>query len=88
MPDVAIWKDKKAREAFIARGKETFDAIRHELAGREDVVVVAVEPDSGDYFVGKTLGQANNAASAKYLDKWVYFVRCDDPESAIPLPTW
>jgi hypothetical protein len=88
MPDVTIWRDKEAREAFIARGKERFETIAAGLSGREDVAVVAIEPESGDYFLGRTLGEANRAASEEYLDRWVYFVRLDDPEAAIPLPAW
>jgi hypothetical protein len=49
---------------------------------------VAIEPESGDYFVGATLGKANAAAYEKYPDVWVYFARLDDPEAAIALPTW
>jgi len=88
MADVSIWKDKKAREAFIAKGREVFERIKGELEDREDAVVVAIEPESGDHFVGKTLGEANAAAAAKYRDRWLYFVRLDNPEAAIPLPTW
>jgi hypothetical protein len=86
MADVSIWKDKKAREAFIARGKEVFEKIKGELT--EDAVIVAIEPESGDYFVGKTLGRADRAAFEKYPDQWVYYVRVDNPDAAIPLPTW
>jgi hypothetical protein len=86
MADVSIWKDKKAREAFIAKGKEVFEKIKGELA--EDAVIVAIEPESGDYFVGKTLGRANRAAFEKYPDQWVYYVRVDNPGAAVPLPTW
>jgi hypothetical protein len=88
MADVSIWQDKKAREAFIAKGKEIFAKINGELEGEEGAVVVAIEPDSGDYFLGKTLGQADQAAFEKYPDQWVYFVRIDNSEAAIPLPTW
>ncbi len=86
MADVAIWQDKKARAAFIAKGQEVFEKIKGQLEGREGVV--AVEPESGDYFVGRTLGKANAAAFAKYPDVWCYFVRLDNPEAAMPLPTW
>ncbi|MFQ5813645.1 MAG: hypothetical protein ACE5I2_10735 [Anaerolineae bacterium] len=86
MADTAIYKDKKARQAFIAKGQEVFEGIKGKLEGREGVV--AIEPESGDYFVGKTLGAANDAAFAKYPDGWMYFVRLDDPEAAIMLVTW
>jgi hypothetical protein len=86
MADTALYKDKKARQAFIAKGKEIFEELKGELQGQEGVV--AIEPESGDYFMGKTLGAANDAAFAKYPDAWVYFVRPDDPEAAIMLVTW
>jgi len=88
MADISIWQDKEARAAFIAKGKEAFAGIKGDLADREGAVVVAIEPMSGDYFVGHTLGQADRAAYEQYPDQWVYFVRVDDPEAAIPLPTW
>lgn len=88
MADISIWQNREAREAFIAKGKEVFERIREELEGREDAVIVAIEPESGDYFAGETLGRADRAAFAQYPDRWVYFVRVDQPEAAIPLPTW
>ena len=62
------------------------EKIKGELKSKEGLV--AIEPESGDYFVGKTLGQANEAAFVKYPDYWVYFMRIDDPEAAMPLKTW
>jgi len=81
-----MYRDKASRQAFITRAKEVYEKIKDELAGKEGLV--AIEPESGDYFVGKTLGQANDAAFAKYPDYWVYFMRIDDPEAAMPLKTW
>ena len=75
-------------EVLLASAKEVFETIRGELEAGEDAVVVAIEPHSGDYFVGKTLGQADQAAFEKYPDQWMYFVRLDNPEAAIPLPAW
>ena len=86
MADTALYQDKKARQAFIAKGKEIFEGIKDKLEGQEGVV--AIEPESGEYFVGQTLGAANDAAFARYPDVWVYFVRLDDPEAAIMLATW
>ncbi len=86
MADVSIWQDKKAREAFIAKGREVFERVKGELESQEGVV--AIEPESGAYFVGQTLGKADRAAFEKYPDQWVYFVRLDNPEAAVPLPTW
>jgi len=81
-----MYRDKATREAFITRAKEVYEKIKGKLEGKEGLV--AIEPESGDYFVGKTLGRANDAAFAKYPDSWVYFMRIDDPEAAMPLKTW
>ena len=86
MTDITMWQDKAIRQAFTARGQEAFERIKHELEGQGGII--AIEPKSGDYFVGETLGQANNAAFQRYPDQWLYFVRLDNPEASLPLPTW
>ena len=86
MADVAMWQDKQVKAAFEAKGKARLAELKAELEGQTGVV--AIEPESGDYFVGETLGKADAAAFAKYPDHWVYFVRVEDPQAAIALPTW
>jgi len=86
MADVTMWTDKEVKAEFQTKARARLDELQADLAGK--VGVVAVEPGSGDYFVGATLGKADAAAYARYPDKWVYFVRLDDPEAAIALPTW
>ncbi len=81
-----MYRDKATREAFAAKAREVYERIKDELKGQEGLV--AIEPDSGDYFVGTTLGQANEAAFARYPDRWLYFMRLDNPEAAMPLKTW
>jgi len=84
--DITMWTDKKAKAAFEALARARLEELQAELAG--EVGVIAIEPESGEYFVGATLGKADAAAFARYPDKWVYFVRLDEPEAAIALPTW
>lgn len=86
MADVSMWQDKKVRAAFEAKARARLDDLQGEMEGQEGVV--AVEPESGEFFVGDTLGQANAAAFARYPDKWLYFARLDNSEAAIALPTW
>jgi len=86
MADVTIWQNSKARNAFEAKAKALFKDLQPKLEGQTGVI--AIEPESGDYFVGATLGKADAAAYAKYPDTWVYFVRLDNPEAAIALATW
>ena len=86
MADITMWTDKKVKAAFEALARARLEELQAELAGEDGVV--AIEPESGEYFVGATLGKADAAAYARYPDKWVYFVRLDEPEAAIALPTW
>jgi glutathione S-transferase len=86
MADVAMWTDKKAKAAFATKAKARLEELQAELEGHTGVV--AIEPESGEYFVGATLGKADAAAYEKHPDVWVYFARLDDPEAAIALPTW
>jgi glutathione S-transferase len=86
MADVTMWSDKKVKAAFEAKACARLEELRTELASQSGVV--AIEPESGDYFVGETLGKADAAAYARYPDAWVYFARLDDFDAAIALPTW
>jgi hypothetical protein len=86
MADLTLWQDKQARAEFQAKAQARFQDLSSELQGQAGVV--AIEPESGDFFVGTTLGKADAAAYERYPDGWVYFIRLDDPEAAIMLPTW
>lgn len=86
MADVTMWTDKKIKAAFEAQARARLQELQAELEGQTGII--ALEPESGDYFIGATLGQANAAAYARYPDVWVYFARLDDPQAAIALPTW
>jgi hypothetical protein len=86
MADVTLWQDRQARAAFEAKAQARLAELSGDLDGREGII--AIEPESGDYFIGPTLGKANDAAYAQYPDAWVYFARIDDPEAALPLATW
>ena len=86
MADATLWTDKNAKADFLARAQARLEALGAEMAGRTGVI--AVEPDSGDFFVGDTLGKANALAYARHPDKWVYFARLDALDAAIALPTW
>jgi hypothetical protein len=81
-----MWQDKNARAAFEAKGRARLEELQAQLEGQTGIV--AIEPESGEHFVGATLGKADAAAFAKFPDKWVYFARLDDLEAAIALPTW
>ncbi|MFQ6057845.1 MAG: hypothetical protein ACE5MB_03060 [Anaerolineae bacterium] len=60
---------------FSARGKQVYEGIKAGLEPEHKGEIVAIEPDSGDYFLGKTVGEAGEKAKEKYPDKIFYFVR-------------
>jgi hypothetical protein len=86
MADVAMWQDKQVKADFEARAKARLEELREALDN--ETGIVAIEPNSGAYYLGATLGQADAAAYAQHPDEWVYFVRLDDWQAAIALPTW
>ena len=86
MADVAMWQDKQVQAEFKSKAQARFKEIQTELEGQAGVV--AIEPESGDHFVGATLGKADAAAYEQHPDEWVYFARLDKPDAAITLPTW
>jgi hypothetical protein len=81
-----MWQDKKVKAAFEAKARARLEELQGALENQTGVV--AIEPESGDYFVGATLGKADAAAFERYPDQWLYFVRLEDPEAAISLPSW
>jgi hypothetical protein len=86
MADVTLWTDKQAKAAFEAKARARLEELKEEMEGQTGVV--AIEPESGDYFIGATLGKADAAAYTEYPDEWLYFARLDDTEAALALPTW
>jgi len=89
MTDVmAMYKDKATRQAFIGKGLEIYNSLKGQLEPAHNGEIVAIEPNSGDHVVGKTLGKANKAMFQKHPDTWVLFVRVGQPDANIPLKTW
>jgi hypothetical protein len=86
MPETRYWSDEHSRQGLMEQGRAAMAQLQPDLAGQSGVV--AIEPESGDWFVGATLGQANEAAYVRHPDRWVYFCRMDDPKAEIVLPTW
>lgn len=64
---------------LISEGKEIYKRIRKELEPEHKGEIVAIETESGDYFLGKTVLEATRKARQKYPDKVFYFVRVGFP---------
>lgn len=58
------------------RAKQLYEqALRAKLEATHRNEFVAIEPDSGDYFFGKTLSQAIQASRAAHPDRLVFAMR-------------
>jgi hypothetical protein len=67
-------------ESLASRGDQLYrtklkDILEPQFIG----MFAAIEPDSGDYFLGKRMAEAFDKADAKYPDKLVYLVRIGFP---------
>jgi hypothetical protein len=61
---------------FVRRAERFYnERLRTQLEQSHRDKFVALEPVSGDYFLGKTLSEAMGAAKAKYPDRLSHAVR-------------
>ena len=63
-------------DEFVRRAEEIYAArLRAVLEPKHDDEFVAIEPESGDYFLGKTLSEAAQAARKSYPDRLTHAMR-------------
>ncbi|MCM8766066.1 MAG: hypothetical protein NC920_04395 [Candidatus Omnitrophica bacterium] len=62
----------------VKRPKEEILAKVHSLKGKKGMLAM-IEPESGDWFLGKTVIEALKRAKKKYSDKIFYCVRIGFP---------
>ena len=60
---------------FREKSAEAYGRLKPELEDKYYGLIVAIEPYSGDYFVGKSVIEAGNRGKQKYPDKIFHFVR-------------
>ena len=80
--------DEHERATFIARGLEAYERIKGKLEAEHQGEIVAIRPETGEHFVGRTLTKANQEAFAADGDAWYLFVRIGEPDAHIPLHAW
>ena len=80
---ITQWVD----ENVLAKGKEIYEKIKAKLEPDHNGEIVAIDVDSGEYFVGKTLLEANDKAREKYLNKQLYFARIGS-DAAMAMRVW
>lgn len=63
-------------EEFVQRAEEIYATrLRSVLEPGHVDEFVAIEPESGDYFLGKTLSEATRAARQSYPNRWTHAMR-------------
>lgn len=73
---------------LVRRGQEIYDQRLKALLEPAHVnEFLAIEPDSGDYFLGKTLTEAITAARRAYPDRISYALRIGHP-AAVHIGSW
>lgn len=61
---------------FVQRAEEIYATrLRSVLEPAHVDQFVAIEPESGDYFLGTTLSEATRAARQSYPDRWTHAMR-------------
>ena len=61
------------------RAKAIYDAVKDTFPPHTKGKIVAIEIDSGEYFVGATILEASRIARTKYPDKMLHFFRLGFP---------
>ncbi len=86
MADVAMWTDKKVKAEFEAKARSLWEELQPELEGQEGMV--AIEPESGEYFRGRHPGQSRRSRLCPAPRHLGLFCAPGQPRGAIALPTW
>ena len=63
------------KERFAEKGEAIFRSVEDKLMAEYKGKIVAVEIDSGDYFLGRTHSEAMDKAKKKHPDKIFYLAR-------------
>lgn len=63
-------------DAFVEKAEEIYTTqLQALLEAEHRDEFVAIEPESGDYFLGHTMSEATRAARAKYPDRLTHAMR-------------
>lgn len=63
------------KDAFAEKGEAIFRSIEEKLKPEHGGKIVAIEIESGDYFLGRTGSEAVEKAKEKYPNKIFYLAR-------------
>jgi hypothetical protein len=68
-----------SKEHLITRGQEVYQRLKDQLEANYLGKIVAIEVESGDYFVGDSVVEAARKARAKHPNKLFYFAKVGAP---------
>lgn len=63
------------KRAMAEKGQTLYQTIKDTLEPQHNGEIVAIEVDSGDYYLGRSVIEADNQARKKHPDKLFYFTR-------------
>jgi hypothetical protein len=75
LPEVRVVDTRQ----IVEKGKAIYQQLREKLEEEYLGRFAAIDVESGDYFVGKTLTEADKKAREKYPDRVFYAVRVGRP---------
>lgn len=68
-----------SKEEICLKGEEIYQTLKDRLEAEHKGEIVAIEPESGDYFLGKDVVEATEAGRRVHVDKLFYYVRIGFP---------
>jgi hypothetical protein len=67
------------KEQLAAKGQAIYERLKEELEPAHRGKIVAIEVESGEYFLGDSVVEAAKKARAKHPGKLFYFVKVGSP---------
>jgi hypothetical protein len=73
------------KQDFMARCRAIYGQLFPQLMADHRGQVIAIEPESAEYFLGETLDSASDKALARYPDRLFGFFRIDASPAVVKL---
>jgi hypothetical protein len=67
------------KDEIVEKGQHIYEAIKDKLEPEHRGEIVAIEVETGDYFLGRRVIEATDKAREKYPDKVFYVARVGFP---------
>jgi hypothetical protein len=67
------------QQELISKGEQIYAALQEQLEPEHKGRIVVIDPDTGDYFLGDTLLEADTKARHRYPGKIFYAVKIGYP---------